>query len=118
MTDIELDQPVDALLRNIIVAAGQRHMPGMALVPHGVLVAKLAKESQSSIARLQEHITMLNQRNGWLQRVMVGLTLATLLLAGVQVWVALKPANEGSLTSAAVSYAECVPSPSAGRIGH
>ena len=78
----------DDLLRDIISAANQRHMPGLALRPFAALMVKVADETGETVADLKAHVTKLNEENAKLQWWVVALAIAALVSAVVQTLVA------------------------------
>lgn len=80
-------QPTDAkesLLNDVMAAAQQSHMPGLALRPLAALVVKIADETTETVADLKAHITHLNDQNAKLQWWVVALAVAALIGTVVQ----------------------------------
>lgn len=95
-------KPTDSkedLLRDIVTAAQQAHMPGLPLRPFAALLVKVGDETDETIADLKALIVHLDQKNSKLQFWVVALAVAALLASIAQIAVAvmsLPPASASS----------------------
>lgn len=76
------------LLADVAGATQQTGYPGLGLLPASCLLVKVAEEASGDVRDLKEQIVQLNKENGKLQGKLLWLTVATAILAAVQVVVA------------------------------
>ena len=76
------------LLADVAGATYQTGHPGLPFLPASCLLVKVAEEASGNVRDLKEQIVQLNTENGKLQGKLLWLTVATVILAVVQVVVA------------------------------
>jgi hypothetical protein len=98
MFNSDPDRPIEEIVQDLHQAAQQHHIPGLAFISFSALLRRLSKQSiqssselRSSVDGLKAHMTLLDEKNGKLQRAVTALTIVSVLLALLQVVLAALP---------------------------